>query len=393
MKKTILPSIYYVGVNDRKTALFESLWTLPLGVSYNAYVIRDQKNVLIDTVEVGFSDVFLDKLQEVLDGETLDYLVVNHLEPDHSGSLTKIRALYPQVQVVGNTKTMAMLQSFYGPLAHSRTIQDGESLSLGQHTLTFHLTPMVHWPETMMTYETTTATLFSGDAFGCFGALNGGIVDREMHTEAYFPEMRRYYSAIVGKYGVTVQNALKKLAGVKINTICPTHGPIWREQIAHVVKCYDTYSKYQAEPGVTIAYGSMYGHTATTADKIALALADKGVKNIAVFDVARVDKSFPLSSVFQYNTLLVGSPAYNTELFPPVRAFLDMIQERGVKDRFFASFGDYSWAKVAFRQFDAFVTAMGWTPLGYALYQKSNEPQEVSAEVIDALAGAVVANL
>lgn len=392
MKKEILQDIYYVGVNDRKTNLFESLWTIPMGVSYNAYIINDEKNALIDTVENEYSDLFLEKIIDVLGDKPLDYLVVNHLEPDHSGSILKIVAKYPSIKIIGNAKTIPMLQSFYGNIAETLKIDDGGELNLGKHIIKFYLIPMVHWPETMATFDTTTGAIFSGDALGCFGALNGGVTDNELVTEPYFNEMIRYYSAIVGKYGAMVQKALQKLSTLNIKAICSTHGPVWINEIPKVIKYYDKLSKYEAENGVTIVYGSMYGHTAATAEKIATAIAAKGVKNIDIYDLARVDKSFALASVFKYNTVIVGSPAYNSEVFPPVREFLAMIKERGVKNRFFASFGDYSWAKAAFKKFDDFATEMNFTNLQNAIYQKSNEQADVSDEKIEALANAVVAN-
>ena len=392
MKKEILQDIYYVGVNDRKTNLFESLWTIPMGVSYNAYIINDEKTALIDTVENEYSDLFLEKIIDVLGDKPLDYLVVNHLEPDHSGSILKIVAKYPSIKIIGNAKTIPMLQSFYGNIAETLKIDDGGELNLGKHIIKFYLIPMVHWPETMATFDTTTGAIFSGDALGCFGALNGGVTDNELVTEPYFNEMIRYYSAIVGKYGAMVQKALQKLSTLNIKAICSTHGPVWINEIPKVIKYYDKLSKYEAENGVTIVYGSMYGHTAATAEKIATAIAAKGVKNIDIYDLARVDKSFALASVFKYNTVIVGSPAYNSEVFPPVREFLAMIKERGVKNRFFASFGDYSWAKAAFKKFDDFATEMNFTNLQNAIYQKSNEQADVSDEKIEALANAVVAN-
>ena len=393
MKKEILSNTFYVGVNDRKTNLFESLWTLPMGVSYNSYIINDQKTALIDTVENDYSDLFLEKVEEVLGDKPLDYLVINHLEPDHSGSISKITAKYPLVKIIGNAKTIAMLQSFYGNIADVFKIEDGGELNLGTHTIKFYLIPMVHWPETMATYDTSTGAVFTADALGCFGALNGGVTDNELNTEPFFSEMRRYYSAIVGKYGAMVQKALQKLGTLDIKAVCPTHGPMWITEIEKVINFYDKLSKYESEKGVTIVYGSMYGHTAATAEKIATAIATKGVKNIDIYDLARVDKSFALASVFKYNTLIAGSPAYNSEIFPPVREFLAMIKERGVKNRYFASFGDYSWAKAAFKKFDEFAEELGFTNLQNSIYQKSNEPSDVSDQKIDALANAVVANL
>ena len=227
----ITDKVYYVGVNDRNKSLFEGLWPLPNGVSYNSYLIADEKVALIDTVEVDFFSQFIENIQAVIGDRKVDYLVINHMEPDHSGSIALIKKYYPEIEIVGNKKTHGMIEGFYGINDNAREVKNGDFIDLGSHKLTFVLTPMVHWPETMVTLDTTTNTLFSGDAFGCFGALNGGIIDKDINCDTFWLEMVRYYSNIVGKYGVPVQNALKKLAGVKLDYICSPHGPVWHENI------------------------------------------------------------------------------------------------------------------------------------------------------------------
>ena len=253
----ITDKIYYVGVNDRNKELFEGLWPLPNGVSYNSYLIDDEKVCLIDTVEVDFFMPYLKNIREVLGDRQIDYLVINHMEPDHSGAIELIRKYYPGVKIVANKKTFGMIEGFYGVTADEVEVKNGSTLSLGKHQLSFVLTPMVHWPETMVTLETTTNTLFSGDAFGCFGALNGGIIDSEINCDTFWLEMVRYYSNIVGKYGTPVQNALKKLEGVQLDYICSTHGPVWHEYIDKVVGIYDRLSRYETEEGIVICYGTM----------------------------------------------------------------------------------------------------------------------------------------
>ena len=248
----ITDKVYYVGVNDRVKALFEGLWPLPYGVSYNSYLIDDEKVCLIDTVEVGFFMQFLERLREVLGDRPIDYVVINHMEPDHSGSLSLLRKYYPNVKVVGNKKTFDMLHGFYHIDDNRLEVCNGTTLSLGHHNLQFFLTPMVHWPETMMTYDATDHVIFSGDAFGCFGALNGGIIDSEIDTEWCWLEMTRYYSNIVGKYGVPVQNALKKLGCLQLDYICSTHGPVWHKEIPRVVDMYNRMSLYETDPGLVI---------------------------------------------------------------------------------------------------------------------------------------------
>ena len=312
--KKITKSIYYVGVNDRHKELFEGLWPLPAGVSYNAYLIDNEKTCLVDTVEVDFFMPFIENIYQVLGERQLDYVVVNHMEPDHSGSLALLRKYFPNVQIIGNKKTFDMLKGFYQLTNGLMEVKNGDTLNLGSLQLQFVLTPMVHWPETMMTLCTNSeepredVTLFSGDAFGCFGALNGAVVDEQMNCEDFWAEMERYYSNIVGKYGTPVQMALKKLAGVQVDYICATHGPVWHEHVAKVISIYDRLSKYEAEPGLVICYGTMYGNTERAAEVIATAAAEAGVKNIVMHNVSKTHHSYIIRDVFRYRGLIVGAP-------------------------------------------------------------------------------------
>ena len=312
----IASGIHYVGVNDRTTTRFEGLWSLPQGVSYNAYLVVGEKIALIDTVEEAFGSRLEANIREVLGDRKVDYLVVNHMEPDHSSSITALRRLYPDLQIVTNAKALQMIEGYYGLCGGTIEVKEGDTLDLGGKTLSFHLIPMVHWPETMVTWCPEEQTLFSGDAFGCFGALDGGITDSEVDPERYWDEMRRYYAAIVGKYGAPVQKALQKLAGLEIRSICPTHGPVWQKQIGRVVDLYDRMSRYEGEPGVVIAYASMYGNTEQLAERIARELAAEGVRNIRIYNLSYADPSVVLRDVFRFDTLLVGGPTYNAGLFP-----------------------------------------------------------------------------
>ena len=321
----ILPGIHYVGVNDRTTTRFESLWSLPYGVSYNSYLVIDEKVALIDTVEVSFGEQFIDNIRAILKDRPIDYLVVDHMEPDHSSSIKTLRLLYPEMQIVGNAKTLQMLDGYYGIHTLTREVKEGESISLGQKNLSFYMAPMVHWPEVMVTYCPEHKVLFSADAFGTFGALNGGILDSQLSLDHFWDEMRRYYACIVGKYGAPVQKALQKLSGLPIETICSTHGPVWQQEIGRVIGIYDQLSRYEGEPGVVIAYGSMYGNTAQMAEKIARELAVQGVKNIIVYNLSYADISNVIRDIFKYDTLIVGSPTYNGELFPEVGSLLQKI--------------------------------------------------------------------
>ena len=337
-------NIYYVGVNDRNKSLFEGLWPLPYGVSYNSYLIDDDKVCLIDTVEVDFFARYISNIREVIGSRPVDYLVINHMEPDHSGSIALLRQYYPDMQVIGNKKAIGMLEGFYGVTDNCVEVKNAEFIALGKHNLTFYLTPMVHWPETMMTYESATQTLFSGDAFGCFGALNGGVIDDAINTDWCWDEMTRYYSNIVGKYGIPVQNALKKLAGLPLAYICSTHGPVWHSYIDKVVGMYDSMSRYATVPGLVICYGTMYGNTERMAEVIAEAASKAGLKDILLYNVSKTHHSYILRDIFKYRGLIVGAPTYNAGLYHEMDVLLAEIANRDVKDRLFGWFGSYAWA-------------------------------------------------
>ena len=347
--KEITSKIHYVGVNDRNKELFEGLWPLPNGVSYNSYLIVDEKICLVDTVEATFFVNYIKNIQNVIGDRPIDYLIINHMEPDHSGSIALIKKYYPNIKVVGNKKTFGMMQGFYGIGGDEMEVKNGDKLSLGSYELTFVLTPMVHWPETMMTLATdqTTTTLFSGDAFGCFGALNGGIVDSEINCDGFWLEMVRYYSNIVGKYGTPVQNALKKLAGVNLDYICSTHGPVWHEHIGKVVDMYDRMSRYETEEGLVICYGTMYGNTERAAEVIAQAASEAGIKNIVMHNVSKSHHSYIIRDVFRYRGLIVGAPTYNTGLYHEMDVLLSELAQRDIKNHLLGCFGSYGWASKA----------------------------------------------
>lgn len=353
MKTEITNGIHYVGVNDRHKHIFEGLWPLPYGVSYNSYIIADEKIALVDTVEADFFTQYLDNIRSVIGDRPIDYIIVNHMEPDHSGSLTLIKKYYPNAKIVGNKKTFGMMQGFYrvGNDADGDTIEvkNGDTLQLGSHTLAFTLVPMVHWPETMVTLDITANVLFSGDAFGCFGALNGAYIDAEMNCDIYWDEMLRYYSNIVGKYGTPVQQALKKLAGVKIDYICSTHGPVWHEHIERVVGMYDRLSRYEGADGLVIAYASMYGNTERAAEVIARAASEAGVKNIIMHDVSRTHHSYIIADIFRYRALILGAPTYNNGLYPQMESLLSELAGRDMKNRLLGWFGSFSWAGKAMK--------------------------------------------
>ncbi|QUB92618.1 FprA family A-type flavoprotein [Prevotella denticola] len=367
----IANKVYYVGVNDRNKALFEGLWPLPYGVSYNSYLIDDEKVCLIDTVEVDFFVQFIENLREVLGNRQIDYLVINHMEPDHSGSLALLRKYYPDIQVIGNKKTFDMMAGFYGIKDNTIEMKNGEELSLGSHTLQFFMTPMIHWPETMMTLcKGDVSHLFTGDAFGCFGALNGGFIDQEIDTEWAWLEMVRYYSNIVGKYGIPVQNALKKLAGIHIDYICSTHGPVWHKYVDKVISLYDRMSKYETDPGLVICYGTMYGNTERMAEQIARSASLAGVKDIRLYNVSKTHHSYILQDIFRFRGLIVGAPTYNAGLYHEMDVLLQEVANRDIKHHLIGWFGSYSWASKA-------VAAIGEWNENRLHFEKVGEPVEM----------------
>lgn len=396
----ITKNIFYVGVNDRQKALFEGLWPLPNGVSYNSYLIVDEKVCLIDTVEVTFFSQFLENVRTVIGERPIDYVVINHMEPDHSGSLALLRKYYPEVQIVGNKKTFQMMQGFYKIGEEgAQEVKNGDSIALGSLQLQFVLTPMVHWPETMMTLcqqaeGTGDVVLFSGDAFGCFGALNGGVIDEQINCDTFWLEMVRYYSNIVGKYGTPVQQALKKLAGQRVDYICATHGPVWHEYLQKVIDLYDRLSLYKTEPGLVICYGTMYGNTERMAEIIAQAASEAGVKNIVVYNVSKTHHSYILRDIFRYRALIVGAPTYNTGLYHEMDVLLSEIAGRDIKgNHLLGWFGSHSWASKAVATIEKWnEERLHFEPVGQPVDMKQGLSEEVRQQCV-ALGQAVAERL
>lgn len=353
-------NIYYVGVNDRKTHLFENYWPLDKGMAYNSYLIVDEKVALVDTVERNFIDDYLDNIEDILKGRKVDYLIINHMEPDHSGAIRAIVSRYPEITLVGNKKTFPMLSNYYQIKDNTLEVAEGDELNLGSHTLQFYMTPMVHWPETMVTYEASNQILFSADAFGSFGALDGGIFDDELNLDFYEEEMMRYFTNIVGKYCPHTQRALKKLEGLSIKMIAATHGPVWRTDLNYILSRYKKWSSYQTDKGVVIVYGSMYGNTEKMADAIARQLAVRGVKNVKVYDASKTHPSYIISDLFKYKGFIVGSCAYNNEMFPTVETLLTKIEHMGVKDHLLGIFGSYTWNGGGVKNINKFAEKIKW---------------------------------
>jgi flavorubredoxin len=346
--------IYWIGVNDRETHLFEALWPLPKGVAYNAYIINDEKVALIDTVRVSYSQEYIAKVKELLNGKKVDYLIINHMEPDHSGSIKALIAEYPDIQLVCNKRTVGFLEGFYNITENLKVIEDKEELKLGKHTLQFFITPMVHWPETMMTYESKNKILFAGDAFGGFGALDGGIFDDQINIDFYQEEIRRYFTNIVAKYHPMVIRAINKLGDLEIKIIAATHGPIWRTNPKKIISDYLCWSNCETQKGVVIAYGSMYGHTKQMAEFLAKKLAEHGIKNIKTYDVSKTHMSFIFNDIWRFKVFVLGSCTYNAGLFPPMAQLLSFTKQSKLKNHAMGIFGTYSWSGGAVKELKAF---------------------------------------
>lgn len=339
----ITNDIYYIGVNDHNIDLFEGQYVVPNGMAYNSYIILDEKIAVFDTVDGNFGDEWLGKISEVLGDRSPDYLIVQHMEPDHSANIEKFVKKYPDAVIVGNAKTFTMIANFFEELDigdKKLTVKDGEKLSLGKHELTFVFAPMVHWPEVMFTYDSSDKVLFSADAFGKFGAL-----DTE---EDWACEARRYYFGIVGKYGAQVQAVLKKAAALDISVICPLHGPVLSEDLPYYLGLYNTWSSYGVESeGVFIAYTSVYGNTKKAAEILAEKLKEKGCPKVAVNDLARCDMAEAVEDAFRYGKLVLATTTYNADIFPFMREFIEHLTERNYQNRTVALIENGSWAPTA----------------------------------------------
>ena len=345
--RKISDNIYYLGANDRRIALFENLFPLNNGISYNSYFIDDEKTAVTDTVDRFVSDSFFENLAQLLNGRPLDYLIVHHMEPDHAANIGRLIEMYPDMQVVCSLKANQMIKQFFGADLGDRAIivQDGDSLSLGKHKLHFVTAPMVHWPEVIMSWEESTGILFSAAAFGAFGALDGRIFNDEiLIDESWWSEARRYYANIVGKYGVQVQAVLKKADALDVKMIAPLHGPVWRSNVADFIAKYDLWSRYQPEEkGVLIAYASMYGNTEAAANALALALADRGVDKIRLRDVSVTDVSELISLAWKYSNIVIAAPTYNGNMHPKMEHFVMDMKHLNLQNRAVSIIENGSW--------------------------------------------------
>ena len=381
----ITDDVFWVGVNDRETDLFESLWPLPHGIAYNSYLIKDEKIALIDTVKINSISVFLEKILGITGDRKIDYLIINHMEPDHSGAIRPLVDRFPDIRIVGNSKTLKLLDSFYGLKENTMEVKDGDEIDLGSRKLTFHLTPMVHWPETMMTYDERDRILFSGDAFGSYGALNGGLFDDEVCVNFYEDEIWRYYSNIVAKFSPMVQKALIKLRDLDIRIIASTHGPVWRKDPGYIVDLYDRMSRQETERGIVIAYASMYGNTKTMVEMMARALSRQGVERIKVLDVSRTHPSFVLREVWKFRGLLLASPTYNLGVLPTMQNLVHILDESNVRNHVIGVFGTYGWSGGGVRKLEEFASKPNWT-LVEPVVEANCMPKPDDLEGLDKLA-------
>lgn len=349
--RNITDDIFWVGGSDRRLALFENLFPIPRGVSYNSYLIMDEKTALVDTVDSSITRQFLENVYHVLNGRPLDYLIVNHMEPDHCANIDELMLRFPDLKVVGNTKTLAFISQFYDLDLEGRTVtvKEGDTLPLGAHILQFFLAPMIHWPEVMVTYEQKEKILFSADAFGSFGAINGNLFNDEINFDRdWLSDARRYYTNIVGKYGPQVQAALKKLSGLEINMICPLHGPVWRSDLGYLLEKYGKWSTYEPEDkAVALFYGSMYGDTENAVNILASMLAEAGVKDIAVYDVSSTHVSTLIAETFRCSHIVLAAPTYNMGIYPAMQNFLHDMKALNVQNRTAAIIENGSWAPVS----------------------------------------------
>lgn len=394
LKVNLAENIYFLGYNDRRTHLFENIWPIPHGISYNSYLLVDEKIALVDTVERSFIDEYLDNIEEIIGDRPVDYLIINHMEPDHSGALKAIVQRYPNITLVGNKKTFAFVESFYMTPENVLVVHDNHRLELGKFVIQFQTIPMVHWPETMVSYEETNKILFSGDAFGSYGTLDGGVFDDEINLDFYEIEVMRYFTNIVGKYCPHTQRAIQKLAPLDIKMIGATHGPVWRSDLSWILTKYNKWSSYDLEKGVVIVYGSMYGNTQKMAEVIARRIAERGIKNIRVYDASKTHSSYIINDIFKYKGFIVGSAAYNNAMFPNVEILLSTIGHMAPKNHYLGIFGNYSWNGGGVKNLMTFAEDIKWelvyNPIEEKGALKPNNREEL-LKLADAMADKLLA--
>ena len=360
--RKVTEDLYWVGGNDRQIELFENIFPLAKGVSYNSYLLLDEQTVLFDTADYAIGKQFIENVMSVLNGRNLDYIVVNHMEPDHCSLIGELLLHYPDVKIIGNAKTFPMIEQFFSfdLTGKTLTVKEGDTFCSGKHTFRFIMSPMVHWPEAMMTYDEKDKVLFSADAFGTFNALNGNLFNDELDfNREWLDEARRYYTNIVGKYGPQVQNVLKKASSLDIQMICPLHGPVWRSNLNFIIEKYNLWRRYEPEEkGVMIAYASMYGNTENMAEILAVMLAEAGVKNIHMHNISKTHVSELISDSFKYSHIVLASPTYNNGIYPLMDNYLEDMKALSLQNRTIAVLGNGSWAPQATKLISAKIKEM-----------------------------------
>ncbi len=376
----VKPDIYWIGVIDRTIDLFEGIWPISdTGVTYNSYIIDDEKKAIIDLAKGNKGDDYLAQIEEVTDLSRIDYIIINHMEPDHSGLIKLMRRLAPQAKILGSKKAIEMMAKFFDITDNVQAVEDGDTLSLGKHTLKFIYTPFIHWPETIMTYETSQRVLFSCDAFGGYGAVRGGIFDDESLTPDFYErEALRYYVNIVANFSARVLNAIEKLKAIPVDVIAPSHGLVWRADAARIVNLYKKWAEYatdEAEPGVTLLYASMYGNTESAMNAVARGISRAGLP-VEIFDAARTHVSYILPSIWTKSGVIIGAPTYEVSLFPPMAEALHMVARKRILNKKAAYFGGHGWSGGALRELKTILDPLKWelgTTLEYVGSPKASD--------------------
>ena len=395
LTRKIAEDTYYIGASDRRLALFENIYPIERGVSYNSYIVMDEKTVLLDTVDHAVSLQFIENLEYVLDGRSLDYIIVNHVEPDHCGVYGELIARYPEVKLVGNQKTMTFLSQFFRFDVNSRAVvvKEGDTLSTGKHEFTFVFAPMVHWPEVMVSYDSLTKCLYSADAFGTFGALNGNLFADEVDFEhEWLDDARRYFTNIVGKYGLQTMNILKKAAKLDIAMLCPLHGPIWRENLDWYINKHITWASYKPEDenGVLVVYSSIYGNTENAAMYVGQKLSEKGIRNIHMYDASVTDTSYLLSECFKYGKIVFAAPTYNLDIFPKMEHLLMDLKAHQWQNRQVAIIECGTWALASGKKMREYLEGMKNITIVNDTVSIKSSAKDSQASEFDALVDAIV---
>ncbi|HBC95961.1 MAG TPA: FprA family A-type flavoprotein [Clostridium sp.] len=394
--RKINEDLYWVGANDNRLALFENIHPIPRGVSYNSYVLLDEKTVLFDTVDWAVCRQFLENLKAVLKGRTLDYMVINHVEPDHAACIQEILLRYPKAKILCTKKAFMFLNQFgFDMDGKVEVVKEGDTRSFGKHKVAFVTAPMVHWPEVMVTYDTTNGVLFSADAFGSFGKLNGQLFNDEVDFDRdWIDDARRYYTNIVGKYGPHVQALLKKASKLDIKTICPLHGPVWRSNLGYFLDKYDKWSRYEPEEkGVMIVYASMYGNTESAAHNLAIRLVEKGMKNVVMYDVSKTHVSYLISETFKYSHIVLACVTYNLKIYPPMLDYLEHMKALNLQKRTFALIENGSWAPQSGRLMRKFLDGMKEMTVLDKDMSLSSSMKEDEASLMGELADSIIKSM